>query len=312
MKTDIKIQFILYSDGPSHKYLGINPVLGLKKLYYNAEFFWVKKNCGILIDKPDYVFCLKPRENDELILQLKSKGAKICLIANDELISNERIQFFDFVVSPSIGWLKTYKKPTFLIKEEFNYHQIKTHIDSFKLVTFGFKENLVKHLTSVLEKLKNYDITIVSNFDDKKSLPKIFYEFNLVKFKNYDYFDPEFDMKIIRQFEDYDVGLITQYKSSGRTTNRIKILLYSGLPVITNQDEIEQLWFDNNKIFLNCVYQEMWIDEIEKLKDKKIRQSITNNNFNIIEKCYNIEQTAKSFLDAIKKFENLNLEKKYE
>jgi hypothetical protein len=310
----MKIQFLLFSDGASHKLLGVNPAIGLQRIgvdvrvfwvkYERGErVFWVKYERGEIFENPDYVFCLKPRDSDDLILTFKNKGSSICLIANDEILPKTRISVYDFVVSPSLFWLNSYDLDSYLIKEEIDFCQQKQHQDSFKLVTFGYKENLVNHLTQVLYEFLDLDLTIVSNFDDSYSLPEIFYKFKLKKLNVPNFTDSTFDEKLVKQFEEYDVGLVTQYENCGRTTNRIKTLVYCGLPVITNQKNCENLWFNKDKIKLHLVNTNEWKERVLELKDKKFRQDESIFNFNLVKKNFGVEQSAKSFLDAINLYE---------
>jgi hypothetical protein len=301
----MKIQFLLFSDGASHKLLGINPVRGLCNLGIQTELFWVKYSKGKLIEKPDYVFCLKPRDSDELALDYKKRGSKICLIINDEYLEPNRLSPYDFAVSPSIKWSTIYPLKTFLINEEFDYCQRKYHKPGRRLVTFGYKENLINHLTLVLPFLIDQDLTIISNFEDNFLLPEIFYKFNLKKFcVPLDMMNFKYDEELIRQFEEYDIGVITQYDDLGRTTNRIKALLYAGLPVITCLNNNENLWFNKDKIKLYLVRKNEWKSRILELEDHNLRQEIENYNFSIICKNYGIEKSARSFLNAIEQYES--------
>jgi hypothetical protein len=301
----MKIQFLLFSDGASHKLLGINPVRGLCNLGIEAELFWVKYSKGKLIEKPDYVFCLKPRESDDLVLSFKNKGSKICLIVNDEYLSKDRWRIYDFAVSPSKKWQSTYPLTTYLVKEEFDFCQWKKHKPGLKIVTFGYKENLVNHLSLVLPSLSGQDLTIISNFDDCFRLPDVFYNFCLKQFKApLDVSDENYDEILIRQFEEYDIGLVTQYDDCGRTSNRIKAFLYAGLPVITSStNNNENLWFNKDKIKLSLVDEDEWRKKIDELSDYNTRQVVEDFNFEIIQRNYGIEQSARSFLNAIRQYE---------
>jgi hypothetical protein len=120
---DLKIQFLLFSDTNSK--LGLNIVYGLRKLGTKTEFFWPKTNIGSLLEKPDYVFCFEP-ENDNLAVFFKKKGAKNCLIVSSKVLSRERQMVYNFAVAHSVELLGLYDLPTYLIKEEFDSEQVET------------------------------------------------------------------------------------------------------------------------------------------------------------------------------------------
>jgi len=299
----MKIQFLLFSEGSSHKLLGLNVVKGLKSLGIRTEFFWPKTKIGSLLDNPDYVFCLKPSENDDLVKFFKKKGSKLCLVVNDQKISKERQIVYDFAVASSIESLSTYDLDTFLVKEEFDYCEQKQHNSSFKIVTTGYKENLVNHLPEVLKQLEGLDITIISNFEESYELPKIFYKFKMKNILVPSIFNCDYDKILIKQFSEYDVGFVTQYKFCGRSSNRLKELLYAGLPVVTNfENNYEKIWFNKYKVILRQVSED-WKQKILELNDVCIRQDISDENFDVIKNNYGYESSAKSFLRAISLFE---------
>jgi len=306
----MKIQFLLLSDGPSHKLLGLNVVKGLNKLGIETKYYFPNRNNGEMLYDPDYVFCLKPRKDSNDLISRYYKGkSKIALIINDEFLEKEKRDAYDFYVSPSIDWKEIYNdKPCYLVKEEFDFFQTKKHNDSFNIVTFGFKENLIHHLPQVISKInEKINLTIISNFSHDYILPKEFNKCNLV-WTNYvgDFFNKMYDKRLIENFKNYDVGLITQYENSGRTSNRLKALMYAGLPVVTvNNKNHEDLWFNKEKTIKQFINNNNeWIESILELKEKKKRQDITDFNYEEIKKNAGIVNSAKSFLKAIKDFEN--------
>jgi len=300
----ISIQFLLLSDGPSHKLLGINPSIGLRKLGINSEFWFQNRQTGKLIESPNYVFCLKPRDNDELALSYKQKNSKIVLILNDEQLPKHRTDIYDFVVSPSKTWKRLWEQnsrvPCYLIKEEFDYFTTKKHCDEeLKIVTVGYSENLKRHLKFIEKITANFDFTIVS----EKRIP----EFRNASFRqfrpNYNfYFDKNYDKEVVEQFSDFNLGIVTQ-DESGRTSNRLKLLLYSGLPVICSRTEnFEDLWFNETEMKLEF-FSESVVDTIRLFSDYKKRQEITDFNYLKIRENAGLESSAKSFVEAIDLFE---------
>lgn len=121
----MKIQFLLLSDGVSHKLLGINVVRGLQQLGIEADYYFPNRGNDRLMENPDYVFVLKP--NSIHVELIKSFGnSTICLIINDQMVSNDILPYIDFYVSPSINW-QTRHSPCYLVKEEFDYYTAKVH-----------------------------------------------------------------------------------------------------------------------------------------------------------------------------------------
>jgi len=301
----MKIQFLLLSDGPSHKLLGINVVNGLKRLGIEAEYFFSNRKAGQLLKSPAYVFCLKPRDDDFLVAEFKKRGSKVALILNDEQLPYNRSSIYDFAVSPSIVWKRMWEskheKPCYLIKEEFDYYFLKKHQEeSIRVVTVGYSENLKKHLMYVPTLAMNFDFTIVS----ERQVP----EFKNAKFKKFQpdasyYFEKDYDKMVIEQFREFNVGIITQ-DSSGSTSNRLKSLLYAGLPVICSRTENHSdLWFNQTEMKIDY-FSSSIVDIVNSLGDFQKRQEIVDFNYSKISRYGGIEASGKSFLEAIEMFEN--------
>lgn len=308
----MKIQFILCGDGASHKFLGITPYFGMKKLGIETEYVWYSRKIGSLLENPDYIFVLKP--NVEQINAICKRYPLIpkCLIISDQRLDKEIEHKFQFFVTCSQSWQKEYQakhegKPCYLIKEEYDYCMQKNHEDSqqLKVVTMGYSNNLTEHFLDAIEQIKKVtnDITIVSGVNEPE-----FKECKFEKFKpNSDYFlKPEWDRIAVSQFNKFDIGIITQYKNSGRPSTRGKAFLYAGLPIIApNVKEYRNIW-NNKSIILNSLYDN--IEEIslrlEGLKDKTIRQVISDSNYKVIKENSGAIKSAESFLKGIQDYEN--------
>lgn len=323
IKTNLSIQFLLFSDGASHKFLGINPVEGLKKLGIDAEYLFYTRKQGVLQADPDYIFVLKPKVED-LILGKKSpiipylykttyRGAKMALIVSDQRLPIEIEKRFDFFVTCSQSWQREYQlrhpdKPCYLIKEEYNYYTMKEHTPSKKLkvVTMGYSVNLVKHFIPAVKEIKKVtdDITIVGN-PNKPIFAEYGCKFEPFKPHSAYFMEETWDKIAINQFTKYDVGVITQYNNSGRTSTRGKAIMYAGLPLIApNVIEYRDLWF--NGVVTNIMLYDN-LNEIytclKTLADESIRNWIVTDNQYKIEVNSGIINSAKSFLEGIKSYE---------
>ena len=307
------IQFILCSDGASHKFLGITPYFGLKRLGINCEYFWPTRRIGCVFEKPDYIFVLKPSKKDtRKIVETRSLAIK-CLIISDQRLSVEEEKNYDFFVTCSQSWQQEYSKrhadkSCYLIKEEYDYCCKKEHIDSENLnvVTMGYSNNLASHFISTISEIKKITnaITVITDVNEKIFQDN---EINFVKFQPHsDYFTKEeWDKVAVSQFKNYDVGIITQYEKSGRPSTRGKAFLYAGLPIIApNVIEYRDLWFNNSSL---NIYLYNDIKEIpvllNHLKDAKLRNQISQNNYIQIKKNYGAMASAKSFLKGIENYE---------
>lgn len=306
------IQFMLLGDGASHKYLGINPVYGLQKLGIDAEYYFRNRNSGVILPNPDYTFYLKPNNND---FNIKGSDTKV-LIINDQRLPLGFESLFDFFVSPSLDWQKEYQNrhpeiPCYLIQEEINYCTTKIHKDTkeLKLVTTGYSVNLIEHFLPIVPLLKKVtnNITVITNTDfdifKKAGCNVRTFQPHYTKM-----FDSNYDQIMVEQFKEYDVGIVTQYEKSGRTSNRAKLLNYAGLPVICNSSANHQdIWFNgeyNMNCYVNCLSD--WEEHLRFLRDIKMRQVCVDYNSILIKHNSGSIQSAKSFLGAIKQYENTN------
>jgi len=311
----MKILFLLLSSGPSHILEGIHPVKGLKKLGINATMNYPALGIKPGFDDPDYVFCLKPRESDELILRYKRQGAKIALIMDDETLPVERMKIYDFLVTASISgqkyFQKIYSQPCYLFKEEWDYFiSEKRHVDTENptCVTMGFHENLKKHLTDIIiREIKSVyqDFTAITN---NSAIARQWCKDFRIEYKEFpkSSIPSEYSKTIIDLLSTFDVGIITQYAwNIGRSSNRLKAMLYAGLPVIAmNTENHANVWFNNagEKVFL-VKKPEDWKNFLIELKSKEKRQEITDYNLDLVRKNGGVIKSAESFLEAIQDFE---------
>lgn len=330
------IQFIL-SEGASAKLDGLNLCRGLQNLGYNAHYWfhvppnqdvfeknfrdiykeeWLKLK-GKLLERPEYVFTVKPR-NDELLIKFKNQGAKLVYIFEDETLLPERRKIYDFVVSSSFSWKRTAELgfaglPCYLIRDEQDYYTTKAHVPSMysinphslRIVTAGHMECL-KHHFNILPILRQRyrDITIVSNWIDKEIFPDVQFEKWVPKF---DYFNKDHDRIMTEQFLKYDVAVVTQFPAGlDRNSSRLRTFIYAGLPVVAIDSENHRdLWLNGDapKIFL--VKEESdWLDYLAVLEDYKTRQEVVNYNYEKVKKYAGIEKAALTFIEAIKQYEN--------
>jgi hypothetical protein len=316
------------AEGASAKLDGMNLARGMRRLGYNVNYWFhvkypklfvehfsklhpeVKGDIrGTLHDNPEYVFTVKPM-NDELLIKFKNQGAKIIYIVEDETLSPERRSLYDFIVSSSYGWKKSAMVqfpglPCYIIRDEQDYYTTKIHIpNSFKIVTTGHMENLKHHfnILPVLEQ-KYQDITIVSNWIDRTVFPT-------TKFDNWvpplDYFSETHDTTMTEQFKKYDVGISTQYPYGlDSNSSRLRMLMYAGLPVIAVDSLVHQdIWCNGEETKVLLVKKESdWLDHLKTLEDYKVRQEIVNYNYGKIKKFAGIEQAALTFVRAIEQYE---------
>ena len=317
------IQFLICQDGASAKYLGINPVKGLQRLDINAEYWFMSRNTGEIHLVPDYVFCLKPNTDnlsgcghwEQYMYNCRQRGGKLILIINDQRLPIGIEKIFDFFVSPSLDWQKEYQKrhsnkPCYLINEEIDYYTTKIHKPSkeLKIVTTGYSINLIKHFLPIVPMIKEVtnDITVITNSDFDRFANvgcnvKTFIP-HYSQMLNEDY-----DKLMVEQFKDYDVGIVTQYNYGiGRTSNRVKLLNYAGLPVVcTNSANHRDLWFTGETNRNLKVIEEIdWITHLVYLQNYKRRQCISNYHSGLQSQNAGIIKSGKSFLEAIKQYEN--------
>lgn len=306
----MKIQFILCQFGASHKYLGHNVVNGLRQLGVQSEFYYCQTAEGRLLTDPDHTFFLKPHNDDE-IRKYRGTSGKNALIMNDYWPQLDYGQF-DFLVSPSIAWKELIEKQEpakkcYLVLEEIDYMTSKVHEQSekLKIVTTGYSTNLKRHFIPIAELIRNIfdDITVVTdvNFDlfiqagckTQKFVPKR-------AMKN----DSDYDRIMVEQFKEFDVGIVTQYKYfNARTSNRAKLFMYAGLPVVcTNSENHVDLWFNGvaNKNLIVTKESE-WVSHLTSLRDASRRQEISDYNTSLSKQFGGIVNSAKSFLAAIEK-----------
>ncbi len=312
------IQFLLLNDGASHKLLGINPIRGLQKLGVNADYYFRSRNTGKIFNDPDYVFFLKPNLDDfcddGANKYLRTLGVTFALIVNDQRLPIKIEKNFDFFVSPSLDWKEEYRKRhpgkhCYLIKEEWDYFTEKIdhrQTDKLKVVTMGYSTNLAEHFIPAIDEIKKVtnDITIITD----TNLP--IFEEKGCKFKKFQphytrFFDDNYDKILIEQFKEYDVGIVTQNKL-GRTSNRVKALMYAGLPVIAiNSSNHADLWFDYEKETDILLYHDITGIPyyLNGLKNEDLRRDISDFNTYQLEENAGIVKSAESFLEAIRRYE---------
>ena len=321
----MNVQFLLLSDGASAKYLGINPVRGLQNLGINAEYYFRSRNTGVILPTPDYVFFLKPNLKDLTVgdgvqfTHTTNNSPKFVLIVNDQRLPIESEMVYDFFVSPSLDWQREYikrhpNKPCYLINEEIDYHTTKIHKPSkeLKVVTTGYAVNLIQHFLPIVPMIKEVtkDITVVTNGKANELEMLENAGCKIVPFLPHytRMLEENYDRLMVEQFMSYDVGVITQYgntRGSGRTSNRVKLLNYAGLPVVcTNSANHRDLWFNGeHNRNLKVVEKIDWVTHLVYLQNVKRRQLISNFNSVAIKRCGGIIKSAKSFLEAIKQYE---------
>jgi len=321
----MNIQFLILSDGASARYLGVNPVVGLQRLGIKAEYYFRSRNTGVILPSPDYVFFLKPNIKDLTVgdgvqfTHTTNSSVKFVLIINDQRLPIEQEQIFDFFVSPSLDWQQEYikrhpNKPCYLINEEIDYYTTKIHKPSkeLKVVTTGYAVNLIQHFLPIVPMIKEVtkDITVVTNgsINELKMLENA--GCKIVPFLPHytRMLEENYDKLMVEQFLPYDVGIVTQYsdtRGSGRTSNRVKLLTYAGLPVVcTNSANHRDLWFNgghNNN--LKVVEDIDWITHLIYFQNVKRRQFISNFNSMTCKINGGIIKSAESFLEAIKQYE---------
>lgn len=309
----MKIQFLLLGDGASHKFLGITPVKGLQELGIDVEYYFRSRNSGKILNDPDYVFVLKPNPND-----IKQPGIAfgkhIALIISDQRQPIEFERTFDFFVTCSQSWQKEYQlrhpdKPCYLIKEEYDYYTTKIHKpqDKLKVVTMGYSINLLAHFIPAIEQIKKVtdDITIVASTNEPE------FEKHGCKFVQFQPHSSRFmedcwDKIAVKQFNQYDVGIITAYKTCGRPSTRGKAFMYAGLPIIApNVIEYQDIWFNDRNTNGLLLYNNLTgiAANLRKLQKSSIRQDISNYNTYRIESQFGAKKAGESFLGAIKKYE---------
>lgn len=302
------IQFLLF-EGASAKLDGLNIARGWQKLGYNVHWWFPRLGRGNLLERPEYVFTVKPRE-DDLLLKFKSQGAKIVQILEDETLVPDRRKIYDFLVSSSYGWkasaaLDYPNIPCYLVRDEQDYYTTKVHTpDSFRIVTAGHMENLKCHFNILPILGQRYlDVTIVSNWIDRDVFPYANFEKWVPKF---DYFDEQHDTIMTEQFKKYDVAVVTQYASRlSRNSSRLRTFIYAGLPVVAIDSENHRdLWLNGEDVKVSLVKKETdWLDHLKALEDYKVRQEIADYNYEKVKKWGGIEQAALTFVKAIEQYE---------
>lgn len=308
LTKDTRIQFLLF-EGASAKLDGLNIARGWQKLGYNVHWWFPRLGRGDLISNPEYVFTVKPRE-DDLLIKFKNQGAKIVQILEDETLVPERRKIYDFLVSSSYGWKRAAERdypniPCYLVRDEQDYYTTKTHSpNSFKIVTAGHMENLKTHfdILPILNQ-KYSDITIVSNWIDRDTFPNAQFEKWVPRF---DYFDENHDTIMTEQFKKYDVAVVTQYSYSlSRNSSRLRTFIYAGLPVVAiDSDNHRDLWLNGEDVKVFLVKKESdWLDYLKVLEDYKTRQEIVDYNYEKVKRWGGLEQAALTFVRAIEQYE---------
>jgi len=182
----------------------------------------------------------------------------------------------------------------------------------------SYKESIVQYLSSIINVIHPFfpNITIVSNFSNKEIetkniLPSSFYKCSLKIFAPSAHYmlNDGHDQKMIDQFKDYDIGIETQIpERNARTSNGVKIFMYAGLPVISHFSlNNTNIWFNNsNEETFFVKKPDDWLKHLNFLKNPSIRQNISEKNKNISINNAGIINSAKSFMEAIEKYESNN------
>lgn len=317
LNKDTQIQFLLF-DGPSAKLDGLNIARGWQNLGYNVKWYFPRLLKGEMHAKPEYVFTVKPRE-DELLLKWKSQGAKLVYIFEDETLVPERRKMYDFVVASSFGWKRTAEQdffgaPCYLVRDEQDYYTTKIHTptvpnpatlrNNLRIVTAGHMVNLKQHfnILSILEQVYT-NITLVSPDIDRDTFPTVNFEKWTPRF---DYFDGNHDRLMTEQFLKYDVAVVTQYGWGDRNSSRLRTFIYAGLPVVAVDSENHRdLWLngDSAKIFLVKEKRD-WLEYLGVLEDHRVRQAIADYNYEKVKQYAGIEKAAMTFIKAVEQYEN--------
>ena len=313
---DKKIQFLLLSDGISHQKMGLDQVKALRQLGCNVACYFPKRKINELIENPDYVLVLKPNATNsyELIKKFKDKGCKIGFMVSDERYSSEMMKLFDFFLSISLDWqedfLKKYPdKPCYLMKEEYDIHLRKIHKpDSFRIVTMGYAQCLKFYLKPILEQLKDKyknNIHILTNWKDVPEVYNFCEGFNRDKFDISidNMMDDDFDKSRITQYNRYDVGLVGLFDIK-RPSNRLKSLMYAGLPIVTIKTKNHSnVWFNEASPTIIYVKNNDWRSAIDSLRDYNRRQAITDHNYFLVQRNGGLEKAGEAILKAIERYE---------
>ncbi len=309
------ILFLLMSDGISHQKMGMDQVIALRKLGVKVGCYYPKRNIYEIIDNPDYIFVLKSRISDKMALKYKANGSKIVFLGSDERYSKERMNIYDFILTISLNWQKEFQKdypniPCYLMKEEYAYNMTKIHKpNSFRIITMGYAQCLKLYLKPILDSIKSKyhdNIHILSNWNENKEADNIFKEFHQ---DNFDInlskmLDKGFDKNRIQQYNRYDVGLVGSW-SVHRPSNRLKSLIYAGLPVVAlNTPNHTNVWFNGIEPMVIKVKNNDWVGALNSLSDYKERQKITDYNYKLVKENGGLDKAGIAILEAIKKFES--------
>lgn len=311
-----KFQFLLLGDGISHQKMGTDQVTALRRLGYNVACYFPKKGFNELIENPDYVLVLKPRIQRDLVKHYKDKGSKLAFLVSDERFPKEHMKLYDFFLSISLDWQEEFQKeypdkPCYLMKEEYDYCMRKVHKEnSFKIVTIGYAQCLKRYLKPILDQIKieyKNNIYIVSNWGDDKEADKMFSEFHQ---DNYEVpinkmCRGNFDKWRIEQYNQYDVGIVGVLDKK-RPSNRVKSLLYAGLPVVAvSTKNHNNLWFNNANPTILKIKNNTWTEQLKRLENIGIRQSITDYNYVLTQINGGLDKAGEAIIEAINKFEQL-------
>lgn len=310
----MRCQLLLMSDGISHRLLGMGPYYALKDMGVDAGAYFPARGLGAIDPSADVTFVLKPSAADVAQIRANVRGA-LALIINDMRLDPAVERAFDFFVSPSVGWRDEYlarhpDKPCYLVREELNHWQPKAHAAGpLRIVAHGYHQNMVHHLAPILPAIlaAHPDVTIIGNFGgaEDAGLPECFRACNLVPSIHHRAFvDPDFDEPFIRQFEHYDVGIVTQYRGAARTSNRVKALMYAGLPVVASRNgSHDDLWFGRyGEIVHQAETVEDWLSALDGLRNPANRQRIADHNLSVVSQQGGHVRSAGDFLAAIEAF----------